>query len=197
MRRVRIVERPGETYTYAAVDRETGEVPLQLADRAALIALCERLGWAVHEEKREDKPREERQRMVNATALIADAEWAGPPSIPAQGHARESCLGGTVRPAPLIRGTSLKRANRPDRNVVNFCDLLARPHYCEISSRCSPYARYSTVRFWPSTKPRRRSSSKKAMFSGASRGRASKQPRRYVCCRAIAANDNRADDKHD
>ena len=63
MRRVRIVERPGETYTYAAVDRETGEVPLQLADRAALIALCERLGWAVHEETRTDKPREERQRI--------------------------------------------------------------------------------------------------------------------------------------
>ena len=63
MRRVRIVERPGETYTYAAVDRETGEVPLQLADRAALIALCERLGWAVHEEMRADKPREERQRI--------------------------------------------------------------------------------------------------------------------------------------
>ena len=63
MRRVRIIERAGEIYTYAAVDRETGEVPLQLADRAALIALCERLGWAVHEETRADKPREERQRI--------------------------------------------------------------------------------------------------------------------------------------
>ena len=52
MRRVRIIERAGETYTYAAVDRETGEVPLQLADRAALVALCERLGWVIHEEKR-------------------------------------------------------------------------------------------------------------------------------------------------
>ena len=62
MRCVRIIERPGETYTYAAVDRETGEVPLQLADRAALVALCERLEWAVHEEKRADEPRDEGQR---------------------------------------------------------------------------------------------------------------------------------------
>jgi len=56
MRRVRIIERAGETYTYAAVDRETGEVPLQLADRAALVALCERLGWVIHEEKRAGGP---------------------------------------------------------------------------------------------------------------------------------------------
>jgi len=62
MRRVRIVERAGETYAYAAVDRETGEVPLQLVDRAALVALCERLGWAVHEEKRSGPPRDARQR---------------------------------------------------------------------------------------------------------------------------------------
>ena len=61
MRRVRIIERAGETYTYAAVDRETGEVPLQLADRTALVALCERLGWAVHEKKRAG-PRDARQR---------------------------------------------------------------------------------------------------------------------------------------
>ena len=61
MRRVRIIERAGETYTYAAVDRETGEVPLQLADRAALVALCERLGWVIHEEKRAGGPRDERQ----------------------------------------------------------------------------------------------------------------------------------------
>ena len=33
--------------------------------------------------------------------------------------------------------------------------------YCEIRSTYSPYARYTTLRFWPSTKPRRRSSSKK------------------------------------
>jgi hypothetical protein len=62
MRRVRIIERAGEIYTYAAVDRETGEVPLQLADRAALVALCERLGWVIHEEKRAGGPRDERQR---------------------------------------------------------------------------------------------------------------------------------------
>lgn len=62
MRRVRIIERTGETYIYAAVDRDTGEVPLQLTDRAALVALCGRLGWAIHDEKRADEPRDERQR---------------------------------------------------------------------------------------------------------------------------------------
>jgi hypothetical protein len=61
MRRVRITERAGETYTYAAVDRETGEVPLQLADRAALVALW---GGAVHEAKRAGGPRDERQRTA-------------------------------------------------------------------------------------------------------------------------------------
>ena len=62
MRRVRIIERAGEIYSYAAVDRETGEVPLQLADRAALVALCERLGWAIQEKKRANKPRDGRPR---------------------------------------------------------------------------------------------------------------------------------------
>jgi Domain of unknown function (DUF4336) len=50
--------------------------------------------------------------------------------------------------------------------------------YCEIRSTCNPNARYSTVRFWPSIKPRRPSSSKKAMFAGLSRESGSKQPRR-------------------
>jgi hypothetical protein len=50
MRRVKIVERPSETYPYAAVDQKTGEIPLRLPDRATLIALCGRLGWTVHEE---------------------------------------------------------------------------------------------------------------------------------------------------
>jgi hypothetical protein len=50
MRRVKIIERAGEIYPYAAVDQQTGEVPLRLSDRAALVALCHRLGWAVDEE---------------------------------------------------------------------------------------------------------------------------------------------------
>ena len=49
MRHIKIVERRGETYSYAAVDQKTGEIPLRLSDRATLIALCGRLGWAVHE----------------------------------------------------------------------------------------------------------------------------------------------------
>ena len=50
MRHIKIVERLGETYSYAAVDQKTGEIPLRLPGRATLIALCGRLGWAVHEE---------------------------------------------------------------------------------------------------------------------------------------------------
>src|SRR5437763_12131279 len=33
MRRVPIVEKPNETYSYAAVDQQTGDVPLRLSDR--------------------------------------------------------------------------------------------------------------------------------------------------------------------
>jgi hypothetical protein len=64
MRRVRIIERAGETYTYAALDQETGEVPLQLADRAALVALCERLGWVLHA-----------RRSAQPTARRVAANW--------------------------------------------------------------------------------------------------------------------------
>jgi hypothetical protein len=59
MRRVRIVEKLNETYSYAAVDQQTGEVPLRLSDRHALVALCQRLGWAVEEKlksARETRP---------------------------------------------------------------------------------------------------------------------------------------------
>jgi hypothetical protein len=52
MRHIKIVERRGETYSYAAVDQKTGEIPLRLSDRATLIALCGRLWWAVHEESK-------------------------------------------------------------------------------------------------------------------------------------------------
>lgn len=57
MRRIKIIERPGETYSYAAVDRQTGEIPLRLTERAALVALCHRLGWAVDEELPAKEPR--------------------------------------------------------------------------------------------------------------------------------------------
>jgi hypothetical protein len=50
MRCVKILERPNETYPFAAVDQTTGEVPLQLADRTALVALCGRLGWAIQDD---------------------------------------------------------------------------------------------------------------------------------------------------
>jgi hypothetical protein len=32
MRRVKIIERPNETYTFAAIDQQTGEIPLQLTE---------------------------------------------------------------------------------------------------------------------------------------------------------------------
>ena len=57
MRRVRIIERPGEIYLYAALDQQTGEIPLRLSERAALVALCRRLGWAVDEDSPANKSR--------------------------------------------------------------------------------------------------------------------------------------------
>jgi hypothetical protein len=49
MRHVKIVERAGETYSYAAVDLQTGDVLLRLSDPGALADLCHRLEWAVHQ----------------------------------------------------------------------------------------------------------------------------------------------------
>jgi hypothetical protein len=58
MRCVKIIERPNETYPFAAIDQATGEVPLQLADRAALVALCGRLGWTIQDDSQPaDVPR--------------------------------------------------------------------------------------------------------------------------------------------
>lgn len=53
MRHVNIVERPGEPYSFAAVNRQTGDILLRLSDRDALLGLCRRLGWTVHDEKSE------------------------------------------------------------------------------------------------------------------------------------------------
>jgi hypothetical protein len=85
MRRVQIVEKPNETYSYAALDQQTGEVLLRLSDRHALAALCQRLGWAVEEKSsaRETRPRQRtrerhrthqgraRPRVGGATKLIS------------------------------------------------------------------------------------------------------------------------------
>jgi hypothetical protein len=57
MRRTKIIEIPSETYSYAAVDRQTGEIPLRLPERAALVELCHRLGWAVDGESPVNEPR--------------------------------------------------------------------------------------------------------------------------------------------
>jgi hypothetical protein len=64
MRHVKIVEKPNETYAFAAVDLETGEAPFRLSDRDALVALCRRLGWAVQGESNalEESPAGLRQR---------------------------------------------------------------------------------------------------------------------------------------
>jgi hypothetical protein len=59
MRRVLIVEKPNETFSYAAVDQQTGEVLLRLRDRHALVALCQRLEWTVEEKSESaNKPRQ-------------------------------------------------------------------------------------------------------------------------------------------
>ena len=58
MRRVLIVEKPNETFSYAAVDQQTGEVLLRLSDRHALVALCQRLEWAVEEKSESAKQAE-------------------------------------------------------------------------------------------------------------------------------------------
>jgi len=50
MRHVKIVERPNETYPFAAIDQQTGEIPLRLTERGDLVALCDRLGWVVQED---------------------------------------------------------------------------------------------------------------------------------------------------
>jgi hypothetical protein len=50
MRHVKIIERPNETYPFAAIDQQTGEIPLRLAERGDLVALCDRLGWVVQED---------------------------------------------------------------------------------------------------------------------------------------------------
>ena len=104
MRRVRIIERAGETYTYAAVDRETGEVPLQLADRAALVALCERLGWAVHEEKRAGGPRDARQRTNERHRTHPRRRVGGSSKYTsARKRQRDQYLGDASAGPPLIR----------------------------------------------------------------------------------------------
>jgi hypothetical protein len=50
MRHVKIIESPNETYPFAAIDQQTGEIPLRLTERDDLVALCDRLGWVVQED---------------------------------------------------------------------------------------------------------------------------------------------------
>jgi hypothetical protein len=90
MRRVQIVEKPNETYSYIAVDQQTGEVPLRLSDRHALVALCQRLGWAVEENPHGKQGRD--SEPVNATGHIdakQDREPVGSPSSSARGSVRK------------------------------------------------------------------------------------------------------------
>jgi hypothetical protein len=56
MRHVKIIERPNETYPFAAIDQQTGEIPLRLTERGDLVALCDRLGWVVREDFTELAP---------------------------------------------------------------------------------------------------------------------------------------------
>jgi hypothetical protein len=49
MRSVKIIDEPDNTYPYAAIDRQTEEIPLRHHDRTELIALCRRLEWKIEE----------------------------------------------------------------------------------------------------------------------------------------------------
>ena len=50
MRRVKVIEQPNETYPFAVIDQQTGEIPLRLSERADLVALCNRLGWVIQDD---------------------------------------------------------------------------------------------------------------------------------------------------
>ena len=103
-----IIERPGEIYSYAALDQQTGEIPLRLSEGGALVALCRRPGW------RSTRTRPQRQicgsASVRATASIDPAiglnvDWAASPNIHAQGAPERSYLG-TPSDAPEQRRTA-------------------------------------------------------------------------------------------
>ncbi len=55
MRRVRIIDEPDKTYPYAAIDRQTGEIPLRHHDRRELMALCLRLEWKIEEAEQDGR----------------------------------------------------------------------------------------------------------------------------------------------
>lgn len=61
MRRVKIVDRPDKFYSYAAVDLETGEIPLRLRDQAELVAICHRLGRAADQVSAANLPQHTRE----------------------------------------------------------------------------------------------------------------------------------------
>jgi hypothetical protein len=88
MRRVQIVEKPNETYSYAAVDQQTGEVLLRLRDRHALVALCERWGGLLKRSRKQGRD----SKPLNVAGHIKvkhDRESVGPPSSSARGSARK------------------------------------------------------------------------------------------------------------
>lgn len=109
MRRVKIIERPRETYSYAAVDQQTGEIPLRLSERADLVALCRRLGWVVDGTCPQTNPARQicGSPSVSATAPIEPAiglnvDWADTPNIHARGSAGEIVPRDTLRKAGLL-----------------------------------------------------------------------------------------------
>jgi hypothetical protein len=74
MRNVQIVDCPDGSYRYAAVDRQTGDFLLRLSDRAALLALCYRLNWVLHEQA---KPRKEsRAGAPDSPKRTSEQRWS-------------------------------------------------------------------------------------------------------------------------
>ena len=127
MRRVRIVERPGETYTYAAVDERPARFRYNWL--TGLRSLLCANGWGGQFTRRSAQTNRAKSgsESVNATALIADAGGRVLPSIPAQGHAREIVPWRHSPPGAADQGHAAERANRPDRNVAIFAISTREP----------------------------------------------------------------------
>jgi hypothetical protein len=89
MRRIKIIDRPSETYSYAAVD----EIPARsrsswLAGLRSLLFASGSGGLSTRKSAQTSRATSGSE-LVSATVVIPDAEWAAPPSISARGSARE------------------------------------------------------------------------------------------------------------
>jgi hypothetical protein len=73
MRRVKIIDEPDNTYRYAAIDRQTGEIPLRHHDRTELIALCRRLEWKIEEAEQDARGKADKWPTRAAGRAVSEA----------------------------------------------------------------------------------------------------------------------------